>query len=149
MLTSQSILFAITMFATQSAHPWLAILSAYPALLLNKRWGPITESRGLDVFYFQWQMLQIEAQVAVDAELLTGFKAWQRLSIQQRRERLQADSIGRELLGSNTRKALDITIPLAFRWCSIFLLGLAVYISAERILGHFNLSFPWAHWLQR
>jgi hypothetical protein len=145
LLTSESILFAIGMFAVQGAHPWIGAVAAIFALILNARWGPMTEDKRLSVTYFQWQLLRIEAQLPVDDKVLTAFNAWEHLSIHKRKEHLHTDPIGRELLGTAYMRTHDKAIPGAFQWCSIFLLVISIGGTVLKLLSHFHLHLPWMH----
>ena len=139
MLTSQSIMLGIAIVSIQSRYPFVAFIPAIPAFLLNRSWQPLARSRGLDVFYFHWQMLQLEAHLQIRPDVLTGFKHWQRLSIEQRHERLCGDVIGRELLGSPTRRKLDEVIPRTFRFCWLPVLLFALGATLRNLAEHFHL----------
>ena len=139
MLTSQSIMLGIAIVSVQSRYPLIAFIPAIPAFLLNRSWQPLARSRGFDVFYFQWQMLRLEAHQQIRPDVLTGFKEWQRLTIKDRHVRLCEDPIGRELLGSPTRRKLDEVIPRTFRFCWLPVLLFALAATLRNIGEHFHV----------
>jgi hypothetical protein len=149
-LNSESILLGIAIFAAQSKLPWFAYFPAIPGLWLYFQWTTITHSRGLDVFYFHWLMLKLEAGHSVPADVMTQFKEWQRKDPAQRLAVLKADPLGNYLLGSPTRKKLDVVLPHTFLWFWVVVILVSSVLTLRAgwslYAAHHNHVSPWEIW---
>jgi len=125
-LTTQSVIFAVAVFVGGS-HGIKAIFPlALVGLVMIRFWLSVCRSRGHDEWYFQWQLLNLEAGKSPSDPLLKGFKEWQALGPEKQRQRLDEDATAKELLTSRTRLVMDTYIPVVFvgAWVVLILVAL-------------------------
>ena len=130
-LTSQSIIFSIAVVIVSTSTPYLAFLLLFIGIfMIFYLWIPICRSRGYDVWFFHWQILQLENGKAIDQKIFTEFKKWQALDIKEKRKKLEQDKLGKLLLRSKVRTKMELYLPWSF---VILWITLALFIILVRL----------------
>ena len=134
-LTSQSILLAAAVFATNRAKeetaffPWSFVPAVLPifALYLLRLWKRATRRRGDDELYLHWHLRLLENNPTLPLKVMEQYDTWRdKKTREQERARMEKDPIGGVLLNTDrpTRTSLDRTLPFVFGiiWVVFFLL---------------------------
>jgi len=113
-LTSQSIIFAIAVSVASGSKPYFSLFLLPIGIYLLWVWFTICQSRGYDIWFFQWQLLKFEKGKQINSKILTNFKEWQGLGIKKQRETLENDDLGELLLKSKVRVKMESYLPCIF-----------------------------------
>ena len=106
-ITSEAVIFGIAAFIAASSTPYLGYVLFPMAAALFIVWDRICRKRGLDVWFFQLQLLELESNGTLEPRLFTRFKDSRDLGDKERELSLRNDPLGEQLLGSYTRKVME------------------------------------------
>jgi hypothetical protein len=122
-LTSQSIIFAIgSIVAADDKMKVVFLPMLILGIVLLYFWHDLGTLRGLDVSYFQMQLMKAENGKSV-GNLMLEFKVWQGLGKKEKRDRLKEFGLHR----SKTRLWLEDLVPLLFLVLWICLAGIVFF----------------------
>jgi hypothetical protein len=142
-LTSQSIIFSIAAIIATSSSPNLLVFGTllFLGIVLLKYWYSICGARGLDVSYFQNELIKLENRSLGNSDissnknnLMTEFKEWQ---AKKRSEKLEELEKGYHQI-SKTRRTLEFIVPLLFAFLWLILLAVVLYQFFE--INFYNLK---------
>ena len=137
-LTSQSIIFAISVIIASGPKPfWAFLLFFIGVFMIFYLWIPICQRRGYDVWFFHLNLLYYEEGKVVIVEddatnskhknrikifpinteninIFRSFKNWQEMNIMERKDFLKNDKNGKLLVRSKVRTKMEKHLPWAF-----------------------------------
>ncbi len=135
-LGSQSVVFSIAVFVAAGSSSLFLVPLFVLGVYLLWLWRRIYRSRGYDEWYFHWQLLKMEKGENLDFRVLQEFEAWHEKDNTTKKNLLASDEIGKRLMQSRTRKALDSTLPEVFAVLWVFLLIITIANAAYRTLAN-------------
>ena len=121
-ITSQAVIFGIAAFIASSSAPYLGYMLFPMAASLFYVWGRICRKRGLDVWFFQLELLKFESSGILEPYLFTRFKDSRNLGDKERGYSLKNEPLGEQLLDSYSRHMMENYL----RWVFICLVVLRV-----------------------
>lgn len=131
LLTSQSILLSLAVFAAQDhavhgTFPWLGLTLFAMGMFMLFLWIRVVIPGGHDVAYCQWQLLLLEAgeNDHVSGAYYTDLVRWQRIQGPGKMQRLRSHPLGTLLMQANqSRHFLNYGLPAAFALCWVSLVA--------------------------
>jgi len=128
-ITSQSVLFSISVFISTSIKPYYIFFVFPMGLYLLWLMYKLTRKRGFGVWFCQLQILKIEKNsFYFTGKFLTEFKKFMQLSNKKKAIILKNDKIGKGLISDRTRKSMDFEISGIFLalWIALVVVTLLI-----------------------